>query len=371
MENNKQNWDYMSIDRPSRLLEMLRKENIKAAIVHKQENVRYLSGYRGEGVLVLTEDGKRVIVTDFRYTEQAEKEAPSFSVVMSKATQSYDEVALDLLGEAGESRLLAFEDDTITVAQMKKLEEKANGRIFLPMNKKIEKLREIKDDGETAAIEKACEIACQAFESILPKIQPGKTEREIAWILECAMHDFGAQKPSFSTIIASGSNGSLPHAIPSDKKLERGEFVTLDFGCVYDGYCSDCTRTVALGEVSEEQLKIYNTVLTAQLASLDAVRDGAGAKAVDKIARDIINEAGYEGRFGHGLGHSLGLEIHENPRFSQSMEDSRTVSAGMLMTVEPGIYIPGKWGVRIEDTVLVTKNGSKRLTHTTKELIVL
>ncbi|MDR1570385.1 MAG: aminopeptidase P family protein [Oscillospiraceae bacterium] len=349
------------------LHELLDAESISGAIIHKPENIRYLSGFTGEGVIALIK-GARAIVTDFRYVEQAARQAPGWAVYSIQPKQSYDALACGLFESTETS--VAFEDDAATVSQMRNMERARPDILFVPINQKPEKLREIKTDAEISAIERACSIACEAFESILPEIKPGRTEREIAWTLESAMIRLGADKPAFDTIAASGPNGSLPHAVPGARKLQTGEFLTLDFGAMVDGYCSDITRTVALGEVGLDKRRVYETTLAAQLLALDALRPGAACKEVDAIARDYINANGFEGRFGHGLGHSLGLMIHENPRFSPAA-DEQTLSPGHVMTVEPGIYRPGQDGVRIEDTVLITEDGYKRLTPISKELIIL
>ncbi|MDR1262275.1 MAG: aminopeptidase P family protein [Oscillospiraceae bacterium] len=348
------------------LMRQLSLANLDGAILHKRENIRYFSGFTGEGLLLIT-NRLRTIVTDFRYVEQARIDSPEWRTESTSPERNHDAVAASLLG--GEKRL-AFEDDYVSVANMRRMNQAMPDIAFEPIEKLPERLREIKTPEEIAFIAKACAIACEAFESILGEIKPGRTEREISWILERAMLERGAEKTSFDTIAASGPNGSLPHASPSDRKLEKGDFFTLDFGCMYNGYCSDTTRTVALGEVSQDKRKVYETVLTAQLMALDAIKPGRLCREIDAVARDYIYSAGYEGMFGHGLGHSLGLRIHEDPRFSQTAGDA-ALKAGHIMTVEPGIYRPGKDGVRIEDTVLITENGAVRLTPTTKELIVL
>lgn len=360
----------MSVDNKppvDRLIELLGAESLAGAIVHKPENIRYLSGFAGEGLLVISADA-HVIVTDFRYVEQAGIQSPGWDVRRTKSRQSYDELACEA---AAGLDSVAFEDDAVTVAQMRAMQEKAPDKRFVPMRQKPESLRRIKTPGEIALIERACAIACEAFEALLPQIRPGLTEREIALELDTAMIRHGAEKTAFDTIAASGPNGSLPHAVPGSRRLQQGDFLTLDFGAKYGGYCSDITRTVAMGEPGLDKRRVYDTVLAAQLLALDAVKPGAKCRAVDAVARDYINASGYEGRFGHGLGHSLGLMIHESPSCSPSADDADTLEAGHLMTIEPGIYRPGMDGVRIEDTVLVTENGYRRLTPVSKELIIL
>jgi Xaa-Pro aminopeptidase len=352
-------------DRGEKLLELLSAAQIQGALVHKPSNMRYLSGYTGEGLLVLA-PGLRAVVTDFRYTEQAEQQAPGYSVHMTDAANTAEQVAAGLLSGL---EVVAFEDDEVTVKGMGKLSEAMPGQRFVPMNRRVETLRQIKDADEIAWIEKACEISCLAFLDMLSFIAPGRTELEVRFALENALYRHGAEKLAFDTIVATGANGSLPHAIPGNRVIEKGHLVTMDFGARVGGYCADITRTVAVGTLGDKERHVYETVLAAQLLALDAIRPGAICREVDKIARDFIDEAGYKGRFGHGLGHSLGLDIHENPRLSSASDD--TLAPGMLMTNEPGIYLPGQCGCRIEDTVLVTEDGCRRLTTAGKELIIL
>ena len=237
------------------------------------------------------------------------------------------------------------------------------------MGSEIARLREIKDEDELALIRQACRITGEAFERILPHIKEGVTEKELALRLDFDMMSHGASKPSFSTIVAAGANGSLPHAVPGEYRLRRGDMITMDFGARYGNYCADMTRTVALGEPSAEMKKVYGIVLDAQKMAQDAVAAGRSCREIDAIARDYIYGHGYEGRFGHGLGHSVGIDIHEDPRFNQST--NAVLKAGQIMTVEPGIYLPGVGGVRIENSVAVLEGGCEVLTHPSRELIIL
>lgn len=349
------------------LLDALSGIGAQGMLVHNRSNMRWLSGYTGEG-LILIAKGLRAIVTDFRYTEQAEKEAPAFSVHMTSQTKLHDAVAFELVQGAG-IQTLAFEDGVVTVKQLKALEAAMPGIAFVSAERKIEALREIKDEGEIALIEKACGIASEAFAKVLPLIHVGMTELEVRLALETCLYQLGAEKTSFDTIVASGENGALPHAVPGTRRIQKGDLVTMDFGARVGGYCSDITRTIAVGEIDDEKRRVYDTVLQAQLMALDAIRPGASCREVDRIARDHIEGAGYVGRFGHGLGHAVGIDIHENPRFNTISE--ATLKAGMVITDEPGIYLPGQCGCRIEDTVLVTEDGVRRLTTAPKELIIL
>jgi len=264
---------------------------------------------------------------------------------------------------------LGFEANQVRYSTYQSLKERLAAKELVPLSGELAELRRIKTAEEIELHRQAEHIGDIAFEEILKELKPGVTELEIAAKLEYIMKMNGADKLSFESIVASGGNSSKPHAEPGHKKIESGDFVTMDFGCVYNGYCSDMTRTVVVGKANEKQKEIYNTVLKAQLAVLDMLKPGYPGKAYDKVARDLIYGAGYEGYFGHGLGHSVGLEIHENPRFSMIEED--IIEAGMIMTVEPGIYIPDFGGVRIEDMVVMTADGYENLTHSEKELIEL
>lgn len=353
--------------RTERFLALINEIGAQGTLIHKPSNMRWLSGYTGEGLLFIAA-GVCAIITDFRYTEQAEHQAPDYSVHMTTQAKTHEGVAAELAHAKG-IKTIAFEDDFVTVKGADALKAAMPDARFIPVNQKTEKLRTLKDDSEIALIEKACEISCQAFEAILGIIHPGMTELEIRFELESAMYRFGAEKTAFDTIIASGPNGSLPHAIPSTRIIKTGEMVTMDFGARYGGYCADMTRTVAIGAIDDAKRRVYDTVLTAQLRALDAIKPGVVCSEVDKVARSFIDEAGYAGRFGHGLGHSLGLDIHENPRFNTSCE--AVLAEGIVITDEPGIYLPGDCGCRIEDTVLVTGDGCRRLTPAAKELIIL
>lgn len=357
----------MFIQRTDRFLALLKETGAQGALIHKPSNMRWLSGYTGEGLLIVA-PGLRAIVTDFRYTEQAEQQAPDYTVHMTTATVTHAQTAAALVKAAG-IQTLSFEDDEVTVSGFAALQEAMAGVTFVPQGKIVEKLRVIKDAGEIELIRKACVIADKAFEYMLGVLKPGMTELDVRLELENALYRNGAEKLAFDTIIASGPNGALPHAIPGNRKLENGDMITMDFGARYGGYCSDTTRTVALGSLDAEKLKVYETVLEAQLRALDAIKPGAACREVDHVARAYINGQGFEGRFGHGLGHSLGLDVHEDPRFSTTSD--AVLEEGIVITDEPGIYIPGAYGCRIEDTVLVTKDGVERLTTSSKELVIL
>lgn len=353
--------------RTDKLLARVKALGAQGALVHKPSNIRWLSGYTGEGLLVIA-DGLCAIVTDFRYTEQAENQAPDYTVHMTSLTVPHEQVAAGLVRGAG-METLAFEDDKVTVSGYRAIEAAMPGIKLVSLSQAPEDLRVVKDTEEIERIERACQISCRAFEHILGVIKPGMTEMQVRLELESALFRFGAEKLAFDTIIATGANGALPHAIPGERTIENGHMVTMDFGASYGGYCADITRTVAVGGLDDAQRRIYDTVLTAQLMALDAIRPGAKCREVDAVARDYIDQAGYQGRFGHGLGHALGLDIHESPRFNSVSE--AVLVEGIVITDEPGIYLPGQCGCRIEDTMLVTADGCRRLTTASKELIIL
>ena len=242
-------------------------------------------------------------------------------------------------------------------------------RLLSDLDELVDALRAAKDEGEIALMTKAQEITDRAFSEILKFIQPGMTEQEIAAKLQYDMLRFGAEKMSFDPIVVSGPNGSLPHGIPSAKQVQQGEFITMDFGCKYGGYCSDMTRTVALGEPTGEMRKVYQTVLEAQLAGIAVTKAGVPGKSIDAAARKVIEDAGYGEYFGHGYGHSLGIEIHESP--NANTRDETLLPVGAVVSAEPGIYLPGKFGVRIEDVTVLTADGCMVLTKSPKELIIL
>ncbi len=353
--------------RATQLLDAMRLNEHEGVLVYNPSNMFYLSGYTGEGLVLITRKGC-AIVTDFRYTEQAEKQAPGFAVHMTEKGRSHETIANELCRAFGVDTLY-YEADYVTVQTFDSCREKIPGTEWKQVGSAIEQLREIKDEDELALIREACRITSEAFERILPNIKEGMTEKELALMLDFDMMHHGASRPSFSTIVAAGANGSLPHAVPGAYKLRRGDMITMDFGARFGNYCADMTRTVALGQPSDEMRKVYDTVLEAQKRSQDAVAAGQRCRDVDAIARDYIDQNGYQGRFGHGLGHAVGIDIHEEPRLSQTC--NAVLKAGHVMTVEPGIYLPGVGGVRIENTVVVRDGGCEVLTTPTRELIVL
>ena len=354
----------------SRLEKMLALAGIEpneGILIHKPSNIFYLSGYTGEGLLAVGR-GFQAIVTDFRYTEQAERQAPGFEVMMVEKGVSHASLAARLFAQHGVKRV-RYEDDKVTVRSFEGLKKDIPGVEFAPLDGAPEKARRIKEEKELKLIEEACDISCRALDAIVDRIQPGLTEKQVQIMLDYKMLELGADSLAFDTIVASGVNGSLPHAIPSDKKLEKGEMITIDFGAKKGGYCADMTRTLALGQPSAEMKKIYDTVLLAQETCEGMLAPGKCCRDIDAEARRIIDGAGYAGRFGHGLGHSVGIDIHEEPRLSQMCED--VLEVNQTITVEPGIYVPGLGGVRIENTCAITENGGRTLVHAQKALLIL
>ncbi len=334
------------------------------ALIHKRQNMFYLTGYTGEGCLFVGPEGA-VILTDFRYTEQAERQAPGCRIIRTGAgVRPYEECA-KMLAAAG-AKTLAIETDFVTVDEEKAIAEAMEGVTLKPLGHVIDEMRILKDADEIAAIEEACRISCKAFEHMLGVIHAGMTEKQVQVELDYTMLRLGADGLSFDTIACAGVNGSLPHAIPSDHVIEKGELLTMDFGALYHGYHADMTRTIAIGEVSAQLEEIYYTVLEAQKKALDMLHEGVVLSDVDKCARDFL-EAKYPGAFGHSLGHGVGLDIHEQPGLS--MRDHRTLAVGHVVTVEPGVYLPGVGGCRIEDMGVLTENGFKNMIFAPKELI--
>lgn len=355
------------MDRVSRLLEKAGLASNEGILVHKPSNMFYLSGYTGEGLLLITQ-GIKAIVTDSRYTEQAGRQAPGFGVHTIETGVKHAELAAGLCGRHGITAL-RYEDDCLTVKGFTQMQAAMPGISFSSLDMLPEAMRVIKDEAELALIEKACAISCEAFDYILGYIKPGLTEKQIALALNFKMYELGADELAFSTIVAAGANGSLPHAIPGDRRVAPGDMITLDFGAKYQGYCADMTRTVAVGKPDERMRKIYEIVLRAQKASQDALAPGKDCAAVDAIARDLIAKEGYGQYFGHGLGHSLGIDIHEDPRLSPVSKAK--LETNLVITVEPGIYVPGLGGVRIENSCVITDASCRSLVTAPRELIIL
>jgi Xaa-Pro aminopeptidase len=352
--------------RLAKLREKLAANNLDAAFIYSKENRRYISGFTGSTGYVIVTAKDAFFVTDFRYRQQAQQQCQGFDVIIH-GSSLIDQLKESILGTGIKN--IAVEEAYMTLAFYENLKASLEGVELVHLKGIMDELRLYKDEGEIENIAKAAAIADAAFEHILSFIKPGVREIDIAVELEHFCKQQGATAMSFDSIVASGKRSSLPHGVFTDKVINNGEFLTLDFGCVYNGYCSDMTRTVFVGKADEKQKEIYNTVLKAQQSALEAIKPGLLGKEVDKIARDIITAAGYGENFGHGLGHGVGLAVHEEPRLSPLGE--RMLEANMVVTDEPGIYIAEYGGVRIEDLVLVTEQGNRVFSKSPKHLIEL
>lgn len=355
---------------------------IKNRIISLQENLNdneafwitsdsnrfYLTGFNSSAGSVLITRSSAVFFIDFRYFEKAKSTVDSCEVVL------YDRGDKGIYEYCKQQNIseIFIEATQISLTRHKYLSELFEGINISKENKldiKLAQMRAVKSKAELEYIKQAQNLTEQTLDYILPRISVGRTEREIMLDMEFFMRGLGAQGVSFDFIVVSGKNSSLPHGVPTDKKIEKGDFVTMDFGAIVNGYCSDMTRTVAVGNITDEQKLVYDTTLKAQLSAIEAIKAGAVCGDIDKIARDIIYDAGYKGCFGHALGHSVGIDVHESPNLSPNNKVVLTV--GNVVTVEPGIYLENKFGVRIEDMVYVTENGCINLTNSDKNLIIL
>ena len=345
-------------------------EGADAALITSDVNRRYFTGLGSSAGTLLAFRDAAYFIIDFRYIEVAKATVTGARVMLQeKLTEQLD----TLLKKHG-AQTVAIETDYLTVGMLEQYRQKLSGYEFLTestLNDAILSMRSVKEPQELECIQKAQAITDAAFLDILDFIQPGKTEKEIAAYLEYCMRRRGADGLAFETIAAGGPNSAKPHAVPGDRPLQTGDFFTLDYGASWGGYCSDMTRTVAVGEPTEEMRRVYQTVLDAQCLGIRTAQVGVSFRAVDEAARELIYKAGYEGCFGHSLGHSVGLEIHEMPGFSPSIDPQTLCREGMVITVEPGVYLEGRFGVRIEDMVWFAPDGTKDLTNSPKELIIL
>ena len=350
-------------ERVEKLRKLMSDNRLDGALITGLTAIRYYSGFTSdEAALVVTMD-RASLLTDFRYTIQAREQSPDFDVVEVGRGALLPTVDR-LLKEDGAKRV-AFENQAMTVSTFEKY--KALEYEFVPFSEEMNKPRLVKTADEIASLQKAQNMADEGFKILLSRIGSGMTEKEVAAELDYINAKLGSECPSFDTIVGSGPNGAMCHAIPGDRRLQKGDLVVLDYGCVYNGYHSDMTRTFAVGEVDDLAKKIYDIVRTAQQKALDALKAGITGKELDAIARDYIASKGYGETFGHSLGHGFGLMIHEAPNASTASE--WTLEEGMTITVEPGIYIEGRLGVRIEDCCVVTKTGKIDLVSSTKELL--
>jgi Xaa-Pro aminopeptidase len=348
--------------RVEKLREMLQKNGIDTVLFTDLPSLRYFCGFTGSDGALLVTDEVVAFLTDSRYTSQAHQEVTADRIVQHRGKT--EGIAV-LLGELG-AHIVGFDGESLSYGNFQDLRKSSpTGCDWRPLPKAFKGLRGIKEPGEIAIMKQAARIAGEAFDEIRAKIHPGAVERDLALALEFAMRRRGAEEQSFPFIVASGERGALPHGVASDRRLQNGELITFDFGARWQGYCSDETVTLALGNVSSRLREVYNTVFEAQQLALAAIRPGVSLKDIDDAARSYIADRGFGDYFGHGLGHGVGLEVHEFPVVSGRSEDIAV--EGMVFTVEPGIYIPELGGVRLEDTVLVTAGGYERLTSIPKQ----
>ena len=342
----------------------LSQSGLDALLVTGQKNIYYLTDFWGTNATVFITKNRRLFLTDSRYTLIAKQSVHGFDIIESK------DPLKDIVKIIGADKLetIGF-DNQVSFAYYQSLQAIFEGYTLLPQTNFMEELRMIKDEKELATIRKACSISDRAFTDVLDFIKPGQTtELQVANFLDFRMREYGASGISFESIIASGYRSAMPHGVASDKVIQSGETLTMDFGCYYNHYVSDMTRTIHIGETTDEEREIYDIVLRSNRALIDATKAGMTRRDYDKVARDVIVEAGYGDHFTHGIGHGIGLDIHEIPYFGNSDE---TIEAGMVLTDEPGIYLADKYGVRIEDDIIITENGCELITLAPKELIVL
>ncbi len=339
---------------------------VDAMMVTSEPGEFYAAGFHGEGVVLVT-SGESVYITDSRYIESAEKTVTDATVLMVEKGRGYITLLNECIDRLG-IKTLGFEEKYLSVSVYRLYEKELHAQL-IPVGRLLLELRAAKDAQEIDCMVRAQRIAERAFDEALRFIRPGVTEREVAAKLTYDMLRFGAQKNSFDPIVVSGPNGSLPHGVPGDRPIQTGDFVTMDFGCKWGGYCSDMTRTVAVGQPTDEMAEVYALVLRAQLAGIAASKAGVPGREIDAAARSVIETGGYGPYFGHGYGHSLGLEIHEGP--NANTRDETPMPVGAVVSAEPGIYLPGRFGVRIEDVVVMEEGGCRVITRAPKELMIL
>ena len=353
----------------SKIAAGLEGQGLDAVLLTEEANRFYASGFRSagtDGIALVTRRGNYYF-TDSRYTEAAERQVQDAQIREVGRGRGYAALLREVIAAEGIARM-GFDDGAMTVRDHTHYQKELTCQL-VPATDWLEELRARKDPAELEVMIEAQRIAERALTEVYNAIRPGITEKEIAARIQYWMLHYGAEDKSFDPIVVSGANGSLPHGVPSEKEIQSGEFVTIDMGCVYHGYCSDMTRTVAVGSVTEEMRTVYKTVLAAQRAGIAAARAGATGKAVDAAARDVIAAAGYGAYFGHSFGHGVGVEIHEAPNATPSNE--KPLPARAVISAEPGIYLPGKMGVRIEDVLYLTEEGCRNLTQMPKELLIL
>ena len=345
----------------------LEESGLDALLVLSEPNRLYVTGFQAtDGAALVTRSGSWFF-TDSRYIEAAGRAVTGARVLENTAERPVTALVNEALARTGAARV-GYEDDRLTVAEHRRLSEKVQGEL-VPAGELLAELRAVKDSGEIETMVAAQRIAEAALTEVLNFIRPGRTEREIAAFLQYQMLLRGAERMSFDPIVVSGPNTSMPHGVPTEKAVAEGEFITMDFGCVYRGYCSDMTRTVAVGHVTEEMEKVYHTVLEAQAAGIAAARAGVTGRDIDGAGRRVIADAGYGPYFGHSFGHSVGVEIHESPNASPA--NRQPMPAGAVVSAEPGIYLPGRFGVRIEDVIVLEEGGCRDITLAPKDLLIL
>lgn len=338
-----------------------------ALLLTSHINRYFATGFPSSAGMALITAENCIFITDFRYFEAAQNALPHMELRMIKRGEKYSDLINEKL-DAWQIATLAFEDGETSVAEYNTLKAALKAEL-VPVGQQINYLRAAKTEDELDNMRKAQQITDAAFEKVLEDIHAGMTEKEVEARLIFHLYNCGGEKLSFDPIVVSGPNSSLPHGHATERVIENGDFVTMDFGVLYNGYCSDMTRTVAVGYVTEEMEKVYNTVLQAQLAGIAATCAGVPGKEIDGAARKVIEDAGYGPYFGHGYGHSLGLEVHESP--SPNPSNDKPMPAGAVTSAEPGIYLPGKFGVRIEDVVIIAENGCENITFSPKNLIII
>ncbi|GHV17721.1 aminopeptidase [Clostridia bacterium] len=341
----------------------------EAILLTGEPNRFYAAGIHTSAGLALLSSDRAAFITDSRYIENARKRLPDFAVLQQTREDTYYKLVKGLLEAWGGNGEVGFEEGIRTVAEQEKWAKELPGVKWVHAGKKVSGARDVKERWEIERMERAQRIAERALEAVLGLIKPGMTEREAAAELTYHMLKYGADKLSFEPIVASGANSSMPHAEPGDKKIEDGDFLTMDFGCMVDGYCSDMTRTVAIGHATDEMRRIYNVVLEAQLAGIAAAKAGVAGEAVHGAAAAVIGGAGYGDYFGHGFGHGLGIEVHEGMGAYPGAKDA--LKDGTVISAEPGIYLPGRFGVRIEDCVVIREGGCENLMTAPKQLLIL
>ena len=349
--------------RLKKLRQAMKEQDLDAILLTRPESGRYVSGFTGGEAALLITEREAMLLTDFRYYEQVREEAPEFELV--KVEGRVSQILKRVCRERG-VKTLGFESTHLPFAQYQEWKKATKGVKLVPTKDAVEDVRMVKDEGELAKIRKAVSIADLACDHIRSYIEPGMSEKQVAWELEAFMRTHGAEGIAFELIVASGANGAKPHAVPQDRTISEGELIVMDMGAKVEGYHSDLTRTIILGEPDEKAQEVFDIVLRAQLAAEDQARPGMTGQELDAVARSVIDEAGYGEYFGHGLGHGVGLAVHEKPRVGSSSTD--LLEPGVVCTIEPGIYLPGWGGVRTEDMVLFTEDAVEVLSQARKEL---